>query len=290
MLFISRSRSRLRIWADLVILAHIFFTLPFMVVGIYLAGALVAVTFLEVALLCIAQTSAYVIGMLVNRLSDYDIDALNPRTQARALVIRAVSNRETVYLLIANLLIFLMACLALNPLCLILSPIALFMITVYNFTKRFTWLCHIWLGATCALGPAGAWVGLTSSLIAPVWIVSLGCALWVAGFDIIYALNDLDFDRKHGLYSIPSRFGRERALTMARLLHLGALLSLLSLPLFYTFNYFYWAGCGVMALELAGQHIVSQSRGLTMKFFTYSNAAIALTYLAFTTLGFYWPY
>ncbi|MDR1397925.1 MAG: putative 4-hydroxybenzoate polyprenyltransferase [Desulfarculales bacterium] len=289
MLFISRSRDRLRAWSDLVILAHIVFTLPFTVVGIYLAATLVPVTLLKVALLCIAQTSAYVIGMLVNRLSDYDIDTLNPRTRARGLVARTVSSREVVYLLIANLLIFLIACLALNPLCLVLSPLALFMVTVYNFTKRFTWLCHIWLGVTCALGPAGAWAGLTASVISPVWIVGLGCALWIAGFDIIYALNDLEFDREHGLYSIPARFGREKALTIARLFHLGAVLSLFSLPLFYSFNYFYWTGCGVMALELAGQHIVSQKRNFGMKLFTYSNTVIALTYFTFTTLGLYWP-
>jgi 4-hydroxybenzoate polyprenyltransferase len=281
------STRRLRAWADLVILAHIVFTAPFMVVGIYLAGSQTPVTVIQVTLLCIAQVSAQVIGMLVNRLADLEIDALNPRTQSRGLITRAVSNREVLYLLAANLLIFSGACLALNWLCLALAPLALFMVAFYNFTKRFTWLCHIWLGVTCGLGPLGAWVGLTASLAAPVWLLAAGCALWIAGFDIIYALNDLEFDRKYGLYSIPARFGRAKAIIIARALHLAALLSLLLLPCFYPFNYFYFAGCALMALELAWQHCLSQRHNLTMKVFTYSNSLIALTYLAGATLGFY---
>jgi 4-hydroxybenzoate polyprenyltransferase len=281
------SSQRLRAWADLVILAHIVFTAPFMIVGIYLAGSRAQVSAMQVLLLLIAQLSAYVIGMLVNRLADFDIDSLNPRTRQRGLVTRMVSSREVVYLMVANLLIFLSACLALNWLCLALAPLALFMVAFYNFTKRFTWLCHIWLGVTCALGPIGAWAGLTASLAAPVWLLGLGCALWIAGFDILYALNDLEFDREHGLYSIPARFGRTKAVITARSLHLGALLSLLALPCFYAFNYFYFCGCGLMALELAWQHSLSRKQDLNMKVFTYSNSLIALTYLVFTTLGFY---
>ena len=287
MRIINDSYKRLRTWADMVIFAHIIFTAPFMIIGIMLAGSIAEVTVFKVALLLIAQTSAQMVGMLTNRLSDYHIDSINPRTMDRALVTQAVSNKEAIWLLVANLVIFLAACIGLNWLCLALAPIALFMVIVYNYTKRFTWLCHIWLGLACALGPLGAWVGLSGNLYLPIWPLAMGCALWIAGFDVIYACNDLEFDRQHRLHSIPARFGREKALFIAGIIHIAALLCLLLVPLFFNLNYFYFAGCGLMALELVHQHMISRRHNLSMKVFTNTNSLIALTYFIFTIAALY---
>jgi 4-hydroxybenzoate polyprenyltransferase len=281
--FLFHCRKRLGAWAELVAFAHSLFMLPFMAAAILLVSAQAPISWFKIALIVAAQLSARHVAMLSNRLLDMRFDAQNPRTRGRGLVTGQVSIQEAAALLLANFLIFISACLGLNWLCLSLVPLALFIIIVYSYSKRFTCLCHLWLGTACALGPLGAWAGISANLSPSIWPLGLGCAFWVAGFDILYACQDMEFDRRRGLCSIPARYGREKAVLISRLLHAGAVLSFASLLFIFNLNYIYALACLFMAAGLFYQQFINTQA--TAVRFTCTNGAVALGYFAITLLA-----
>lgn len=198
---------------------HSVFALPFAYIGMFLAAdgwpGLRVFLFLTLGMVAIRS-----FAMGFNRLADLKIDAQNPRTQGRPLVTGEISVRETVIFLIATAAIFVAACAGLNSLCLTLSPVALFVAGGYSYMKRFSMLCHYWLGSVLGLSPLAGWLAYDPTFTLPAVLFFFGVTFWVAGFDILYSCQDVEFDREHGLHSIPARLGIPTALTLSSFSHI----------------------------------------------------------------------
>ncbi len=249
--------TRLRLYLDLIRFEHTLFALPFAYGGMLLAagGWPGLRTFLLVTL---AMVGARTMAMALNRLIDWRLDALNPRTQNRHLPKGLVKPWETLLLAGLGLTLLVYAGLSLNPLTARLLPVAVFFLTVYSYTKRFTWLCHYVLGLTIGAAAAGGWIAVTGSFHPTAYWLWAGVGLWIAGFDILYATQDFSFDRSHGVKSIPARFGIPMALGVARATHLLAWLSLLLAGLSYGAGPLFYLG-----LLLVGGLLVYEHRLVT---------------------------
>jgi 4-hydroxybenzoate polyprenyltransferase len=228
-----------------------------------------------------ARTAA----MSLNRIIDRHLDAENPRTADRALPRGLLSVAEVWVYVVLSLGLLFLAATQLTPLCVKLFPLAVAGLVFYSYTKRFTWTCHLWLGAVLGGTPLAGWIAISDSLSSVPIVLGLGVLFWVAGFDIIYACLDYDFDRQRGLYSIPARFGIPRALTIALGFHMLAPLFFLVAGLMLGLGLFYYLGVGLAVVLLAYEHIII-SRELTparinVAFF-HANAALSLGMLFFT--------
>jgi len=227
----------------------------------------------------------------LNRLIDHKIDAANPRTADRDLPSGRVSRRSLwVFTLFCGLL-FLVAAWRLNPLCLMLVPAGAVLIGGYSFTKRFTWLCHYWLGITCSAATMGSFLALTGRFEIRYFPLTIGAALWVAGFDIYYALQDIEHDRAEGIHSVPARFGREGALFLAGLSHLGAVFFFALNVLFFELRIWYLAGTGLAALLLLAEQLIARKGNMKLiPFAAYQlNQLLAPLFMVFTILDIYLP-
>jgi 4-hydroxybenzoate polyprenyltransferase len=271
-----------RLYYRLVKFEHTIFALPFAYVGAFLAvGGVPAAR--DVVWITIAMVGARSLAMALNRLIDARIDALNPRTSGRelpsgALTIAAVSG----FCLVA-LAVYLLAVWQLDPLVRWLSPIPVAAFVVYPYLKRFTWLCHLWLGAVDGLAPVGAWVAITGRLPWPSWALGGAVALWIAGFDLFYALFDREVDRAQGLYSWATRFGEAGVFHGARGFHLATVAFLAAAGLGLHLGLLYWLGVAATGLLLLYEHtLVSPGdlRRLNAAFFT-MNGIISVVFFAF---------
>lgn len=227
----------LRHWFKFIRFSHTLFALPFAAVG-YTMGLREVQHFEWVSLLLVllCMVTNRNAAMAFNRLVDLRIDARNPRTANREIPRRLIAPRAALIFVIVNSILFVGACAWLNRLTLILSPVALLTVFLYSYTKRFTWLCHYILGCGLALAPIGAFLAVTGHFSASTVVLGVGVMCWVAGFDIIYALQDEEFDRSHHLYSIPSRFATRVSLHIARITHLFAILSFATYIVLYMPN------------------------------------------------------
>ncbi len=273
-------------YLELIKVEHTVFALPFA-----LTSALIAAngfpTVYQLFWIVVALFGARTAAMSLNRLIDAEIDAKNPRTANRHIPRGAVKKTEALFLSLFGFLLMVYSAYKLNPLALKLSPLAVFVLTVYSFTKRFTSLCHLVLGIAVSLAPLGAWVAVKGTIDLPALLLSLAVALWVAGFDIIYALQDVEFDRKEGLYSLPSRLGIERALLISKLFHLSTLLLLLAVGFIEKLGFFYYLGLLISSLLMVKEHlIVSREREKVAFAFFNLNGYISLTVFLFTLLDF----
>ena len=271
--------------ASLVRIEHTVFALPFAYVGAFLAadawpglGAFFWVT--------IAMIGARTLAMALNRLVDAELDARNPRTAARELPSGTLTRIQVVGLSAAALLVFLVAVFQLDPVVRWLWPIPVAMFFVYPYLKRFTWLCHFWLGACLGLAPIGAWLAVSGS--APWEAAALGGAvlLWVAGFDIFYSLYDLEHDRREGLHSWAARFGERGVFYGARAFHAGTIVLLAVVGAGLGLGSLYWAGVAAVAVLLAYEHAIVRPgdlRRLDAAFFTV-NGVISVVFFAFVAL------
>ena len=244
---------RLRLYLELLRFEHTLFALPFAYGGMLLAagGWPGGRTFL---LITLAMVGARTMAMALNRLIDWRIDALNPRTQNRHLPKGLVKPGETLFLALLGLALLVYAGLALNPLTARLLPVAVFFLTIYSYTKRFTWLCHYVLGLTIGAAAAGGWIAVTGSFHPTAYALWAGVGLWIAGFDILYATQDYAFDRAYGVKSIPARFGIPLALWIARATHLLAWLAFLLVGLGYGAGAWYYLGLVLVGLLLVLEH------------------------------------
>ncbi|MBU0926384.1 MAG: putative 4-hydroxybenzoate polyprenyltransferase [Spirochaetes bacterium] len=273
---------------DAVIVRHTLFSLPFALVAILLetGGRLQPRPLL---LIVLAAASARNAANALNRVVDAEIDARNPRTAGRHLPTGRLSKREL--LAFAGVMIALLVASAfmLNWLCVALLPVAAVLVGGYSYTKHFTWLCHYWLGVACAAAPMGAFVALAGRFEFRYFVLAGAVALWVAGFDILYALQDIDFDRREGVRSIPARFGAPGARAVSALSHAGTVAGLAALPLFWDLSWAYGAGVAIAAALLIAEHVVV--RGGTerhVRIASYSiNEVLPLVMLAATALDVY---
>ncbi len=210
-------------WFRLVRFSHTLFALPFALVGLTWGFASMGAVSLRTVLLVLAcMVLARNAAMGYNRLLDRKIDALNPRTKGREIPMGAISVRGGAVFVVVNAALFMLATFFLNSLTFYLSPVALLLLLGYSYTKRFTWLCHFWLGLTLALAPLGAYVAATGHFDLDTLLLAIGVLLWVGGFDIVYSLQDAEFDRANHLFSIPVAMGVRGAIWLARIAHLLA--------------------------------------------------------------------
>ncbi|ETN87963.1 menaquinone biosynthesis prenyltransferase MqnP, partial [Thermus sp. NMX2.A1] len=277
--------KRLRLYLDLIRFEHTLFALPFAYGGMLLAagGWPGLRTFLLVTL---AMVGARTMAMALNRLIDWKIDALNPRTQNRHLPKGLVKPWETLFLALVGLLLLTLAGLSLNPLTTRLLPVAVFFLTIYSYTKRFTWLCHYVLGLTIGAAAAGGWIAVTGSFHPTAYWLWAGVGLWIAGFDILYATQDYTFDRAYGVKSIPARFGIPLSLWIARATHLTAWLAFLLAGLSYGAGSLYFVGLLLVGGLLFYEHRLVSPEDLSrvdLAFFQ-ANVGVSLGMFLFIVL------
>jgi len=278
-------------WGRMVKFSHTLFALPFALAGAALAAAERGITWQQVSWIVVAMVGARNAAMGFNRLADQGYDARNPRTRNRELPSGRLSRRAvwSVTLLLAALFIF--AASRLSPLCGWLAPVALAVVFGYSFTKRFTWASHLILGLALAMAPVGAWVAVSGSFSVAAWLLGAAVLTWVAGFDVLYACQDLEFDSREGLHSIPARFGLHRSLVIARGLHGIALAALVGVGLVARLHPIYWAGLAIVAAVLIWEHRLVRADNLSkldVAFFT-MNGIISLIYLATILVALLWP-
>jgi 4-hydroxybenzoate polyprenyltransferase len=280
--------SKLRLIGEAVIFRHTIFSIPIAVTAILLESA-GSPPMDKVILILIAAIAGRNAANALNRVIDTDIDKRNPRTANRHLPRGLLSKKTLLLFTLILSLIVIIAAAMLNFLCVLLLPAAGILIGGYSFSKRFTWLCHFWLGAACAIAPMGAFIGLTGHFAFRYFILAGTHALWVAGFDIIYALQDIDFDRRERLHSIPARFGTRVARVFALLSHLGAMLGFFLIPWFWPLSSWYFAACGIAAALLILEHIIAlgnSERHIRIASYTI-NEIVPIIILAGTVAGIY---
>ena len=273
--------GKLKIILEMIKFEHTVFALPFAVMSAFIAADGLP-SLAKLGWILVAMVGARSCAMAFNRLADADIDAKNPRTAMRAIPAGLIT-KGTVWcftVISAGLLVF--AAWRLNPLAFALSPVALVVVMGYSYTKRFTALSHFWLGLSLSISPVGAWIAIQGSFALPPIILCLVVLLWTAGFDIIYACQDVNFDRKHGLRSIPAKIGIRWSLWLSSALHVIAVLLLLGMPLLVELGLFYYIGVGIVVLIFIYEHAIVKPTDLSrvnLAFFTL-NGMISLVLMA----------
>jgi 4-hydroxybenzoate polyprenyltransferase len=242
---------------------HTIFALPFALAAAAVAARGHGLSVARLVGIIVAMAAARTAAMGFNRIADRDIDAKNPRTAGRELPAGAVTLRAAWTLTAASAIAFVAAAALLGPLCLALSPVALALLFGYSFTKRFTFLCHLFLGFAIAAGPAGAWIAVRGDFTLVPGLLMVAVATWIAGFDVLYALADRDFDRGAGLHSIPARFGVAGALVISAVLHAVTLATLLFLTPRAGLGAPYLVGVAVVAALLVYEHAILRPSDLS---------------------------
>jgi 4-hydroxybenzoate polyprenyltransferase len=278
--------ERLSNYGRLVRFSHTIFALPFALASVALAWPSHTVTVRSFLWILVAMVGARSAAMGFNRLADRRFDALNPRTQNWELPQGKIKVWEASLLTVTASLVFLYAAYQLNLVCFVLSPLALAIIFFYSLTKRFTWASHLFLGLALSLAPMGAWLAVSGSpidlteLFIPFFL-GLGVLFWLAGFDIIYSLQDHVFDRKQGLHSIPVRFGVARALQLSTFFHLCTVFFLALVGVTAQMGVVYWLGFGAITVVLFWEHRIVKPNDLSRigrAFFDF-NAYVSIGYL-----------
>ena len=274
----NTKHSTISDYFSLVKIHHTIFSLPFALIGFFLAvnekNGNINLRLLLLVVLCVLFARNAAMGF--NRYVDREFDKKNPRTALREVPKEIIKPQSALFFVILNALFFIITAGFLNFLCLMLSPVALFIVLGYSFTKRFTYLSHLFLGLGLALAPIGAYLAVTGYFtILPV-LYSLCVLLWVAGFDIIYALQDIDFDKSENLKSIPARIGIRRALRISALFHFVSVLLIILAGLIYPFHWLYWTGCAIFTILIIYQHLIVKPDDLSrvnLAFFTLNGIA-----------------
>jgi 4-hydroxybenzoate polyprenyltransferase len=250
-------------YGSLVKLSHTVFALPFALAAVILAAPYAEITLEKVLLIVLCIVSARTAAMAFNRLIDRDIDKKNPRTADRELPRGALSVNAVRALVFGSCLVFVLACARLGHLPLLLSPVALGLALGYSYTKRFTALCHVVLGAAIAFAPGGAWIALGAEVGPAPWLLVIGVAAWVAGFDVLYSLQDRGFDVNERLHSIPVLLGVKGALWVSALLHVVTLACLALVGAVLERGLAYFAGVALIGALLAVEHALVRPSDLS---------------------------
>jgi 4-hydroxybenzoate polyprenyltransferase len=278
--------SRIRTVLEMIKFEHSVFALPFALTGALLAARATQhswPTLRQILWIVVAMIAARSAAMTINRIADLRYDKENPRTKMRALATGALSlSFAWVFTLIA-VVVFFLAAWQLNPLALKLAPLAIAILFFYSFTKRFTSWSHLFLGFALGISPAAAWIAITGSLDWRMLILCAAVTLWVGGFDVLYACQDIEFDQQSGLFSVPKRFGVANALWIARVMHVAVVLLLAWLAASFGLPWPAWAGIVVVAALLAYEHSLVKANDLSKlnaAFFTV-NGYISMLFLLF---------
>jgi 4-hydroxybenzoate polyprenyltransferase len=280
--------SSIKNYLSLIKFSHTIFAMPFAMIGFFLGLRLTGLFFqgssetiddvvidylpvyvsatnvlVKFALVLICMVTARSAAMAFNRYLDRSFDAKNPRTAIREIPRGIIAPESALRFTILNCVLFVIACFFINSICFFLSPVALFVILFYSYTKRFTALCHLVLGLGLSLAPIGAYLAVTGTFnILPV-LFSLAVIFWVSGFDIIYALQDIDFDKSQKLYSIPAALGKSKALRVSELLHFLSAICVIAAGIYGGFHWLYWLGIAVFVGMLIYQHSIVKPHDLS---------------------------
>ena len=278
--------GRIRTVLEMIKFEHSVFALPFALTGALLAARFTShdwPSLRQVLWIVVAMVSARSAAMTINRIADLRYDKENPRTKMRALATGALNMGFAWIFTFAAVAVFVLAAWQLNPLALKLSPVALAILFFYSFTKRFTNFSHLFLGFALGVSPAAAWIAVTGHLDLRMLILCAAVTLWVAGFDVLYACQDVAFDRSAGLYSIPKRFGIAASLWIARVMHVGVIALLAWLAASFALPWPAWIGIAVVAALLAYEHSLVKPNDLSKldaAFFTL-NGYISISFFLF---------
>lgn len=278
---LSKIKNKILDYGTLVMFSHTIFSLSFALISMLIAGNN-KLNFATIFWILIAFLGARTGANALNRVIDAEIDARNPRTATRQLPQGLMNKKEIIIFVIICFAIMVFAAWKLNTICLILSPIALFLMIIYSYTKRFTWACHIVLGITSAAAPVGAWLAVTGKISLLPLVMGAANTLWVAGFDIIYGAQDYDFDTTNGIHSIPARFGVKNALLISRVFHVIALSCLFLVGLLAPeLGIIYYIGLSIIAVLFVIQHkLVSPDNLKNVKVASYNvNQVISIVFL-----------
>ncbi len=278
--------GRIRTILEMIKFEHSVFALPFALTGALLAARARQhgwPTLRQTLWIVIAMVAARSAAMTLNRIADLRYDKENPRTKMRALATGALSVSFAWMFTLAAVALFFVAVWQLNPLALELAPVAIAILFFYSFTKRFTTWSHLFLGFALGISPAAAWIAITGSLDWRMLILCAAVTLWVGGFDVLYACQDIEFDKQAGLFSVPQRFGIAAALMIARTMHVGVVLLLSWLAASFGLPWPAWAGIAVVGTLLGYEHSLVKANDLSKlnaAFFTV-NGYISILFLLF---------
>ena len=279
--------NRLKKYSEMVMFSHTLFSLPFAVMSVLWAnnGLPDIKTFFWILIALFAARNG---ANAANRIIDSEIDRKNPRTSKRHIPTGIIKRKEAIFVTSILFLVFEGAAYMINPLCFYLSPFALFIFLFYSYTKRFTWLSHLVLGIACGGAPVGGWIAITGKLSLTPFIIGAAVAFWIAGFDIIYGTQDIEFDRKENLFSIPARFGFKNALRIAAIFHVLSIVILFSLSLFIPTGFIYHIGILICSILLLIEHrIVQPSQRGIMNWASYHiNQIISMVFFVFSLTDF----
>ncbi|HEY6127008.1 MAG TPA: UbiA-like polyprenyltransferase [Candidatus Acidoferrum sp.] len=278
--------NRLRTVLEMIKFEHSVFALPFALTGALLAARFTShrwPAWRQILWIVIAMVAARSAAMTINRIADLRFDKENPRTAQRALATGALSTGFAWIFTMTAMAVFFVAAWRLNPLAFKLSPVALAILFFYSYTKRFTHWSHLFLGFALGISPAAAWIAVTGHLDLRMLILCAAVTLWVGGFDVLYACQDVDFDRRAGLFSVPKRFGIANALLIARAMHIGVTALLVWLAASFSLPWPAWSGIAVVAALLAYEHSLVKADDLSRldaAFFA-MNGYISISFLLF---------
>lgn len=270
--------------------SHSVFALPFAFTSALIAADGLP-TLHQIVWITVAMVGARSGAMGINRIADRKIDAMNPRTKNREIPSGVVGAGEALFFTVISFGFLVLAAYMLNPLCFMLSPLFILVLLSYSYTKRFTWLCHLFLGAALSLAPLGAWIAVRGSFDPGILLLCFAVMFWVAGFDTFYGLQDMEFDKKHGLNSIPSIFGVKASLMIARVFHLITIILLLSLIPVFSLNIYYFIGVVIAMALLIYEHSLIKPDDLSrlnIAFFN-MNGYISVTVFVFTLFNYLIP-
>lgn len=284
----SRPSPKIKIFLDMIKFSHTIFALPFALTSAFIASNGLP-EFRKFFWIIVAMVSARTGAMSFNRLVDMHIDAKNPRTKDRPLPKGLISKSAVIFYTIISFLILILSAYMLNKLCFYLSPVAIFILTGYSLTKRFTHFSHLVLGLALAGAPLGAWIAIKGVVeLLPV-ILSCAVLFWVAGFDILYALQDYEFDKKEGLHSIPVKFGIKKSIIISRIFHILMVLLLTYIYFLGKFGLIYLIGIVVISALLIYEHSLVKENDLSkldIAFFN-MNGYISVLFFIFTVIDLY---
>jgi 4-hydroxybenzoate polyprenyltransferase len=278
--------KKLKTYGELVMFSHTLFSLPFGLIAMFWAADKGLPSFEVFLWIFLALFGARNGANALNRIVDRKIDAKNPRTAGRHMPLGLVKDYEAMLIVAICFTVLAISAYMLNPLCLKLLPFALVIFGLYSFTKRFTWACHIILGVACGGAPVGAWIAVKGEIGWPSIVLGAIVTLWVAGFDIIYATQDVDFDRSQGLYSIPSFFGIGKALLISSAFHFAVIAMLGYLYFYMNMGYVYLVGVLIISVLIIMEHLMVRPNNLrNVKVASFSvNQIVSVLLLIFTSL------
>jgi 4-hydroxybenzoate polyprenyltransferase len=278
--------AKLRVVLEMIKIEHTLFALPFAFLGAVLAANKIP-SWQQIVMICVAMVGARSAAMAFNRLVDRGYDAKNPRTSGRAIPAGLLSVPFVIGFTIFSSVLLIGASYFLNPLALLLSPVALALVFFYSLTKRFTAWSHAWLGLALSVAPIGAWVAVRGSLVEwTPFLIGAAVVCWLIGFDIIYALQDVEFDKQAGLNSVPAKYGARTALNIGRVAHALMIGFLVLVGVSDHLGALYYVGVGLAALLIAIEHAIIRPddlRRLNIAFFNV-NIAVSTGLFLFTTL------